>query len=281
MPKKQKSKPPMGEMAYATAFIAMLGLAQAYYSFHFQSWKRAITSVVLLALASGIWYRLRFARLGAVAVLALGALVLLNDTLRHEMTFNRLAWIAAVLWCCWVIGRGYENETADPTDDAERHRESVAFIALLDRAVAIDEAAVKRVLGTDASVFGGGMFWAVRTPAGVLRVSAVARPFFADHSASTTHADERRAVREHNAWIGVEVADPETADLAAAYPLMGRLLAAIAPENSLVIHATATNEFFACAEDWRERFRENPPFQIPRIAAAPKPPETQQPPAAT
>jgi hypothetical protein len=124
------------------------------------------------------------------------------------------------------------------------------------------------VIGEDAAVFGSGMFWAIRTPQGVLRAAAAARPYFSDHAAKTTHSDEHRAVREHNAWIAVEAADPDTTDLAAAFPVMAKLLAELAPENALVLHAPATNEFQACTAGWRARISARQPFRIPQIAPA-------------
>ena len=269
-------KPPMGEMAYATAFIAFQGATQLWFATGFQSgyfsWKRAVAGLVLIALAGGIWYRQRLARIGAIAVLAAGALVLLVNMLQHELSWYRLAWIAALLWCCWVIWRGYEDEETGPLDDADRHRDSVAMVALLAEPVSLDEArvaaAAHRAIGADAAVFGSGMFWAVRTPQGVLRASSAARPYFADHAAETTHADEHRAVREHNAWLSVEVAEPATTDLAAAYPVMARLLAELAPEDTLLLHAPATNEFHACTVGWRLRVAVHQPFRIPQTAPA-------------
>lgn len=280
-------KPPMGEMAYATAFVAFQGAAMAWmslgYTTGYFSWKRAVAAVILTSLAAGIWYRLRYARLGAILVLTGGAVLILTSMLRTELNLNQLAWIAALIWCCWTIWRGYEDEAAGPADDAEAHRGAVALVALLPDPVTLDEAAItaaaRRALGPETAVFGGGMFWAVRTKAGVLRVAAAARPWFSDHSADTTHADEHRAVRAHNAWLSVDAAEPASVDLSAALPLMGRLMAELAPHNALAIHAPATNEFLTCRNDWREKLADQLPFRIPEMRAAAAAPGNPKPPA--
>jgi hypothetical protein len=272
-----KKKPPMGEMAYATAFIALLGVGQSWISLGFGtgyfSWKRLVVGITLLTLAGGIWYRKPLARVGAIFVLAAGAINLLVSMLQHELNLNRLAWVAALLWCCWVIWRGYEDEEVDPTDDSERHRDSVALVSLLSAPLVLDEATVaaaaQRTLGPESAVFGGGMFWAVRTTHGVLRISSAARPFFADRAADTTHADEHRAVREHSAWLSVEVVDPRTVDLSVLFPMIARLIADMSPENALAIHATSSNEFVACRPGWKKGICENQPFKIPQLAREP------------
>lgn len=266
-----RKKPPMGEMAYATAFIAFLGFAQLWRASGFQtgwfSWRRTIAGLLLVGLAGGIWYRWRYARLAAIGILALAAGTILLDMLRSELSINSLAWMLALLWCCWTIWRGYEDEAAAPVDDADAHRNDIALVALLPDLMPLDDETVRtaaqRVIGPEAAVFGSGMFHAVRTPAGVLRVATAARPWFSDHSADTTHADEHRAVREHNAWLSVDIADATATDPAAAYPLMARLLAELAPPATLAIHATATNEFIVCAAGWRERLAREAPFRLP------------------
>lgn len=269
----------MGELAYATAFVAFNGAAMAWMSLGYQtgyfSWKRAAAAVILTTLAAGIWYRQPHARLGAIAVLAGGALLILFRMIITDMNLTQLGWMGALLWACWVIWRGYDDEDAVSTDDAERHRGAVSLVALLPEAVALDQerltAAANRAVGDGTPVFGGGMFWAVPTSFGVLRVGAAARPYFVDHSADTTHSDEHRAVREHNAWISVELADTAVADMGAAFRLMGALLAELAPDNTLAVHAPATNEFMACRDNWRLRLRADTPFKIPNPAPAPAP----------
>lgn len=264
----------MGELAYATAFVAFQGAWMAWISLGYKtgyfSWRRAIAAVVLTALAAGIWYRVKHARTGAIIVLAGGALLILYKMFVTDLTLNNLAWTGALLWACWVIYRGYDDEDEVSTDDAEVHRGAVSLVALLSDPVAPDQvivsAAASRAVGQGTPVFGGGMFWAVPTSFGVLRVGAAARPYFVDHSADTTHSDEHRAVREHNAWVSVELADTSVADLPAAFKLMAALLLELAPENTLAIHAPATNEFMACHAGWREKLRSQFPFKIPKTA---------------
>lgn len=267
-----KNRPPMGEMAYATAFVAFQGAVMAWMSLGYQtgyfSWKRAAAAVILTGLAAGIWYRVRLARIATIAVLAGGILLILFRMLMTDLTLTQLAWMGALLWCCWVIWRGYEEEEAsDPTDDADVHRGSLSLVALLPAAITLDQtsvsAAAGRAVGDGAPVFGGGMFWAVPTSFGVLRVGSAARPYFSDHSADTTHSDEHRAVREHNAWVSVELADMAVADLPAAFRLMAKLLNEITPDNALAIHAPATNEFMACHEGWRTKLLTGQPFKLP------------------
>jgi hypothetical protein len=274
MPERKKA--PMGEMAYATAFVAFQGAAMAWMSLGYQtgyfSWKRATAAVILTSLAAGIWFRVSFARYATIAVLAGGALLILYRMMITDMTMNQLAWTGALLWCCWVIWRGYEKEDAgDTADDADVHRGNVALVALLPEAVALDQtsvsAAAGRAVGDGAPVFGGGMFWAVPTSFGVMRVSSAARPYFSDHSAKTTHSDEHKAVREHNAWVGVELADTAVSDLPAAFALMAKLLNEIAPDTSLAIHAPASNEFMACHEGWRAKLVNELPFKLPATPA--------------
>lgn len=278
-----KVNPPVGEMAWATAFIAFMGTAQLWMAWQNHSWKRAIAGAVLAGLALGIWYRNTWARRAAYVLLALAAVVQLVMMLKLDFTLGKIIWILAPLWCVWVLFRGFEDEVPDEDDDSVRHRDAVSFVALLGEPPVLDEAivtaAVKKILGDAAAVFGSGMFWAVRLGTCVFRVSAAPRAYFANRAAKTTHADELRAVREHTAWIAVEIADPKTVDMNVAFPQMARLIAELAPENTMAIHATESGEFIGCSPGWREKFGEHQPFKTPQIAgpatpAAPPPVDT-------
>jgi hypothetical protein len=112
----------------------------------------------------------------------------------------------------------------------------------------------------------------------VLRISTANRPYFTNRSADTTHSAEDRAVRDHSAWLAVELAEPRGTDLAAAYPQMARLLAELSPDAALAVYAAATNEFFLCHIGWRETFAGQLSFQIPKLpGSAPVPAGKEEP----
>lgn len=252
-------------MAWATAFVAFLGASQLWLSYQNGSWKRAVAGVVMILLSLGIWYRITLARRAAIGVLAAGSAFQLYAMLQVEFSMSKFLWIIAPLLCCWFLWRTPEDEpVVEAEDDAGRRRGSVSFVALLRDPVALDEAAVtsaaRRVAGPDAAVFGSGKFWAVRAQGHVFRVSSADRPYFANHSAATAHDASHRAVREHGAWLAIDVADPQTLDLGPAYGFMARLMAELAPAETLAVHATASNEFVACAAGWQDHFRAAAPF---------------------
>ena len=258
-------RPPSGEMAWATAFVAFLGASQLWLSYQNGSWKRAVAGVIMLGLSLGIWYRLTLARRAAILVLAAGSLFQLYAMLQVEFSMSKFLWIVAPLLCCWFLWRAPDDEPmVEAEDDATRRKDQVAFVALLREPVALDEAAVlaaaRRFAGPEAAVFGSGMFWAVRAQGIVLRISTADRPYFSHPSTVEAPESVHKALREHTAWLAIDVADPQQSPLPAAYALMARLMAELVPDHALAVHATVERGFVVCSPDWPNRFRAASPF---------------------
>src|SRR5262245_41366254 len=97
------------------------------------------------------------------------------------------------------------------------------------------------------------------------------RPYMDDPQEAAQSISElrlRKAIREHGAWLSVDLlGDYKAGDLATIYRTIGKLTAALADDDCLAIFAPATGQLNNFDEETREQLRGDDPLELFEISS--------------
>jgi uncharacterized protein YegJ (DUF2314 family) len=170
---------------------------------------------------------------------------------------------------------------ANPVPPARREdKPLIALVLFLDRPRDLDSSylcgVASRALGvrfTDDEADATDQFVAGSEPSFIVKygdhfflINSFDRPYMDDPEEAAQSISElrlRKAVREHSAWLSVDLlGDYQPGDLATIYRTIGKLTAALADDDCLAIFAPATGQLNNFDEETREQLCGDDPLEL-------------------
>lgn len=171
---------------------------------------------------------------------------------------------------------------ASPTSDRPDTRPDgppIAFVLLLRQprdldadelaqiaSAAFDEPISADPDATDRFIAGSEPSFVLKLGERFFLINVFPRPYMDDRETAARSVGElrlRKAVREHEAWLSVDLlGDCTERDLPAVYRVIGKLTAALADDDCLAIYAPATGQLNAFDEDVVRQLRGDRPLAL-------------------
>lgn len=261
-------------------FATCLLLIVAFYTVRIpQIWMTPVAgaiagaAVLTAVLAIGRWGWGRwicFALVGAAGAVA--AYLLLR-----EFSWRRLIMTFGLLWYAKDVYRWAPRETEEDEADDDS---PFSLVALLREHGYLDDEAVARAAmkawgvpmtagesagdATENFVAGDSPIFILRTASETLIIHHRDQPYFSDSeqvAESIWEVRHKKVVLEHRAWLSVDALQrDETADDAATYSLLGKLLAELIDEQCLAVLCPREKRLFVCDEETDTHLRSDDPI---------------------